>query len=604
MAQSKRGQGLYRNNLSYLGLFVVTIGTIVTSLSILLQFSIKKPSPYIGIFSFIIFPGIVAFGVLLFFLGMFRESRRRKKSGTKEIPPYPVLDFNDLLIRRKFQAFTVAGTILIVLFSFVGYNAFLFTESVTFCGKLCHTVMQPEYTAYLHSPHARVACVDCHVGSGASWYVKSKLAGVHQIFAVLFHTYPTPIPTPIKNLRPARQTCEECHWPNKFYGAQLLQIPYFRYDKENTSDQISLLVKTGGGSAKLGQSAGIHYHMIISNTITFAATDAKLQDIPWIKVKGAYGQERVYRSLDHPISDKELSKLKKHVMDCMDCHNRPTHIFTPPDRAVDLSLNNGSIDKSLPWIKKTAADALMVPYPNNKTALRTIRNKIFNFYAKNYPGIYKTRQADIEAAVTTVSDIYSRSVFPKMKVNWRTYNNNIGHRNWPGCFRCHDGRHVTKNGKVLTHKCTACHTMPQRGPIEKLGALPPISNEPWHPFPLTGRHATILCDRCHRAGIRPSPDCATCHKHSLKAPMADLDCTSCHPSPGVELPIADCKGCHDDLGGLHLEGGHKDASCTACHKAHVWKVSARNTCIECHKNKKDHYAKDGLCTSCHSFSAE
>ena len=386
--------------------------------------------------------------------------------------------------------------------------------------------------------------------------------------------YPRPIPTPVENLRPARETCEECHWPNKFYGAQLLQIPYFRYDEKNTSDQISLMVKTGGGSSKLGRSAGIHYHMIIDNTISYVASDERCQEIPYVKVKGAFGQERVYESLDKPLKAEEIAKLPVHVVDCMDCHNRPTHIFTPPDRAIDLAMNNGVIAKDLPWIKRTAAEALTASYPDNATATKEIKDRIFSFYSKNYPEIYNTRMADIEGAVTTCQEIYNRSVFPAMKVNWTTYPENIGHRNWPGCFRCHDGRHVSKDGKVLTRDCTMCHTMPQRGPIEALGALPPVTDETWHPFPLKGRHAEILCNRCHSPGVRPKLDCAACHKLDAKAPMM-TDCTTCHSAPGVKLPINDCKTCHDALGELHKKGGHPDASCTDCHKPHAWKVTER-----------------------------
>jgi len=565
------------------------------------NFSLVQPSPYLGIFTYMIFPAVLGFGLLVVFCGMWRESVRRRKLGLEEALPYPRLDLNDPRQRKRFAVTLVGGGLLAVLMGFVGYNAFIFTESVTFCGRICHTVMEPEHTAYLHSPHARVRCVDCHVGSGAEWYVKSKLSGLYQVYAVTFHTYETPIPTPIKNLRPARETCEECHWPQKFYGAQLLQIPYFRYDEKNTSDQISLLVKTGGGSAKLGRSAGIHYHMIIDNTITFVTTDMQDQVIPWFKVKSSSGREREYATLDNPLSKEQLAALPRHVMDCMDCHNRPTHIFMPPDRAIDLAMNAGAVAKDLPWIKKTTAEVLAAPYPDNATATREIRNRILGFYATGYPELSKSRARDIEGAVETTQDIYNRTVFPAMKVDWKTYPENIGHRNWRGCFRCHDGRHVSSEGKVLTRECTVCHTMPQRGPIEALGALPPVTDETWHPFALKGRHAEILCSRCHSPGVRPKLDCALCHRLDAKAPMMS-DCTSCHSAPGVKLPVNDCRACHEAMKGLHRKGGHPDASCTDCHKPHAWAVSGRDTCLSCHDDKKEHY-KEGACAECHDFKS-
>ncbi len=599
---SEKNTGLYRNPISYVGGLIAAGSALLIIGTVLVGFSLVQPSPYLGIWTYMIFPGFLVMGLGVFFFGMWWEHRRRRKAGTSEVLPYPRLDLNDKRQRHRFGYFLVGGSIMMMLLAFVGYNAFLFTESVTFCGRICHTVMEPEYAAYLKSPHARVRCVDCHVGTGAGWYVRSKMAGLYQVYAVTFHTYETPIPTPVKNLRPARETCEECHWPNKFYGAQLLQIPYFRYDEKNTSDQISLLVKTGGGSSKLGRSAGIHYHMIIDNVISYVATDEKGQEIPWVKAKGAYGQERVYESLDKPLKPGDLAKLPVHVMDCMDCHNRPTHIFVPPDRAIDLAMNNGNISRDLPWIKKTAAEALTASYPDNAAATKGIRDRIFDFYSKNYPEVYTGRMADIEGAVVTCQEIYNRTVFPAMKVNWTTYPENIGHRNWPGCFRCHDGKHVSKDGKVLTRECTACHTMPQRGPIEALGALPPITDETWHPFPLKGKHAEILCNRCHSPGVRPKMDCAACHKLDAKAPMMS-DCTTCHSAPGVKLPVSDCKTCHDTLGGLHKKGGHPAAECVDCHKPHAWKVTERGACLTCHDDKKDHNAPN-FCGDCHEFTGK
>jgi hypothetical protein len=600
MTKEPTGAGLHRNLISYLGFMVTAISAALILATVLWGLAMKQPSPYLGIFTYMIFPAVLGFGLLMTAYGMHRESLRRRRMHTTEALPYPRLDLNNPNHRRKFTYVLIGGTLLAILLGFVGYNAFIFTESVTFCGRLCHKVMEPEYAAYQHSPHAKVRCVDCHVGSGASFYVKSKLSGVRQVFAVLFHTYTTPIATPVKNLRPARETCEECHWPNKFYGAQLLQIPYFRFDEANTSDQISLLMKTGGGSARLGQSAGIHWHMVINNAITYATPDEKLQTIPWFKVRDASGQEREYNTLDHPLDPGEIAKLPRHTIDCMDCHNRPTHIYTPPDRAVDLAMNNGAIPRDLPWIKKTSTEAVMADYPDVDAARSGIQDRVLSFYAKNYPELSHKRDADIRSAVATLQGIYARSVFPKMKVDWKTYPDNIGPRNWPGCFRCHAGRHADKDGKVLTRECSACHTIPQRGPLETLGALPPVSDQSWHPMLLKGRHAEIMCNRCHSPGIRPSADCAACHKHPKDAPMADVDCTSCHKVPGQRKPQNDCHDCHDKPAGLHQKGGHPDAECTDCHKPHAWKVTGRDTCLNCHDDKKEHNAP-GDCAGCHGF---
>jgi hypothetical protein len=504
--------GLYRNTVSYFGSVIILSSVLLILFFLLLNLALKQPNPYVGIFTYIIFPGFLTLGVLIFLYGLQRESRRRRRLGTEEALPYPRLDLNDAHQRKKFSISVVSGCLLVIWLSFVGYNAYLFTDSNTFCGKVCHGVMKPEYTTYLNGPHARVPCVDCHVGPGVSWYAKSKISGLPQVFATVFHTYPSPLSVPIKSLRPAAETCNQCHWPQKFYGAQLMQIPYFHYDEKNTPEQMSLLVKTGGGSPELGENAGIHWHMIISHKVYFRASDPKLQHIPWIKVVFPDGSETVFHDKETHLSENELEKLPIHLMDCMHCHNRPSHLFLPPELAVDKALEGGNISYKLPWIKKLAVDALLEKYEDRESAHEKIRQAIEGYYRKNFPDILKNQKPQVEQAINGIVAIFDRIFFFTMKVNWSTYPNDIGHRNWPGCFRCHDGHHVTPSGKVLTMSCTVCHTMPQRGPLMPIGATAPASKEPWHIWSLEGKHAEILCSRCHQAGRIPSTECDSCHK--------------------------------------------------------------------------------------------
>jgi hypothetical protein len=593
---------LHHNPVSYAGGLIVAASVTLILLTVAFMLILGGGSPYFGIVAFLLLPMFVVLGLLVFFYGMRRESLRRRRLGTSEAPPYPRVDLNDPRQRRRFGRAAVAAVFLLILLAVTGYHGFLFTESVTFCGRICHTVMEPEFTAYQASPHARVSCVECHVGSGADWYVKSKLSGVRQVFAVLFHTYETPIPVPIKNLRPARETCEECHWPQKFYGAQLIRNPHFRYDEANTAEQITFLVKTGGGSPKLGQNAGIHFHMIIENQITFAAADAQQQVIPWVSVRHADGTVLEYVASDTNLAADQLAKLPRRTMDCMDCHNRPTHVFLPPEGAVDTAMASGLISPALPWIKKVAVDALVREYPDHAAAERGITEEITSFYAANYPSVAAAQQQHIAEACETVVAIYRRSVFPKMNVNWRSYASNIGHRNWPGCFRCHDGQHVAANGRVLTKDCAICHTLPQRGPLAPIGAAVPEATEAWHPMELEGKHATILCNRCHAAGFRPPTECATCHRLDPAAPMMASGCDTCHARSGQVQPLADCTSCHDTLSGLHRSGGHPDAACTDCHQPHRWQVTGRDACLACHDDKASHYQEEGDCANCHDFT--
>ena len=598
MEKNHQQRGLYHNSVSYFGGLVILISLLLIVSFLVISFTLSKQPPYLGIFTYMVFPGLLSLGVIVSLYGMHREGKRRRLTA-KEESRYPVLDLNNPRQRKYFGYLFVGGFLILILLSFIGYRAYHFTDSVTFCGKICHAVMKPEYTAYLNSPHARVPCVDCHVGAGVSWYVRSKITGVPQVFATLSHTYPSPIQAPIKNLRPARETCEECHWPRKFYGAKLDQIPHFHYDQKNTPEQISLLIKTGGGGSGLGTNAGIHWHMIIENQVYFKATDRKLQHIPWIKLVLPDGSTRIYQDRKSGLSDEEVSKLPLHLMDCMDCHNRPTHLFPSPETTVNASMAGGKISSDLPWIKKLAVEALVQNYKDPPNAFQEIQKTIQGTYAKNFPEVLKRQKAEVDRAIKAIYAIYQQTVFPGMKVNWATYANNIGHRQWPGCFRCHDDRHSSPDGKVLSKTCTLCHTMPQRGPLLPLGITAPISTENWHPWPLKGKHAEILCDQCHKAGYPPAQECAVCHELNPSAPMMSMGCQTCHSE---ELqPIGNCKSCHGDLSGLHQKQAHSDMPCTTCHKAHAWRVASRETCLACHGDKILHHKPD-FCGKCHAFA--
>ncbi len=600
--EAPRRGGLYRNVISLVGALISAGSILLIIFALALEFSLKRHSPYIGIFTYMLFPTFFGLGAVVFLYGMRHESLRRRGAGSHEALAYPLVDLNIPRHRKRFIYIVFGGTFLSVFMAFVTYNAFLYSESVPFCGTLCHTVMQPEYTSYLASPHARVACVDCHVGHGASWYVKAKISGLRQVLAVMTKSYPTPLPTPIENLRPARETCEECHWPDKFFGTQLMQNPHFRYNEANTAEQISLGVKTGGGSSALGGTAGIHWHMIIKNRVSYIATDRQKQEIPYLEVRDAQGNlEDVYTSLDYKGSKEQFATLPKDVMDCMDCHNRPTHIYIPPDTAVDRAMTTGLIPRTLPWAKKVVVDALVREYPTTEKAHEGLTAEIEGFYRQKYPAVFQARKADVDKTVAQAIAIFDRSVFPDMKVNWTTYTSNIGHRNWPGCFRCHDNRHVSKTGKVLSMGCTECHTMPERGPLMPLGNVSTGSKIPWHPVELNGKHARILCNQCHSAGFRPPSDCVECHKFDAAAPMMKMACTDCHQKPGEAKPLTACKECHDTVRGLHTKGGHPEAACTDCHKPHVWAVVGRDSCLTCHSDMKEHNAAKGACVSCHSF---
>jgi hypothetical protein len=320
-----------------------------------------------------------------------------------------------------------------------------------------------------------------------------------------------------------------------------------------------------------------------------------------MKVVLGDGSMVIYKDKETNVSDEELDKLPINFMDCMDCHNRPSHIFFPPEKAVDQAMAGGNISPKLPWIKKLALDALVKNYGDKQNILEEIRQFIEGYFTKHYPDVLKNQKVQVDQAIDTIFAIYNRNVFLTMKVNWTTYPNNIGHRNWPGCFRCHNDRHISQMGKVLTSSCPVCHTMPQRSPLLPLGATTPVSTQPWHPWPLKGKHGRILCHLCHRAGFRPALDCISCHKIDTSTPMMSMSCKTCHLKEAEVLPMVNCKSCHGNLGGLHKKGEHATITCGTCHAPHLWKVTKRETCLPCHDNKKTHYAPTS-CGECHKFA--
>jgi hypothetical protein len=141
----------------------------------------------------------------------------------------------------------------------------------------------------------------------------------------------------------------------------------------------------------------------------------------------------------------------------MDCHNRPTHAFQMPERAVDEAMATGRISAKLPYVKREAVAALKATYADRAAASEQIPGALGEFYKTKYPSVYQTERAAIETAAEQVKAIYLRNIFPEMRIAWGTHPNNIGHEDFLGCFRCHDGKHKSSDGRMITDDCSACH---------------------------------------------------------------------------------------------------------------------------------------------------
>jgi hypothetical protein len=414
-------------------------------------------NPYLGILFFLVLPAIFLFGLALIPIGAWIERRRRVAGKAPLELHWPRIDLNDPIQRWRAVAIFALTVANILIVSLASYRGVEYMDSVQFCGQVCHTVMKPEFVAHQDSVHSRIACVQCHIGPGAEWFARSKFSGTRQLLAVAFHTYSRPVASPVKNLRPARDTCEQCHWPEKFHGDVVRRVVEYADDDKNTETVTTLNVHVGGGSQRLGIASGIHWHMNLANEVEYITTDDKRQVIPYVRLKDRNGNVREYFA--EGVTPAQLAKGERRRMDCMDCHNRPSHTMAPTaEKAVNEAMALDEIPKALPFVHREAVKALKVSYGSEQAAGEGISRALREYYQSQQP-IDAARRQDVEKAVNATVRIFSRNVFPEMNVQFGTYPNNIGHMDFPGCFRCHDDNHASKDGKKIGQECDTCHSI-------------------------------------------------------------------------------------------------------------------------------------------------
>ena len=432
--------------LSLLGLALLATALISWLFVLPVQISGHVSHPYVGIIVFLILPLVFFLGLALVPIGIYigRRTIHEKLSES-------VIDRKTAL-RRLAWFLGLTALLNILIGTQLTYRSVAYMETPQFCGATCHS-MTPELSAYRNSPHSRVDCIGCHVAPGAAGWIDSKTNGLHQLFETVLNRTPRPIPSALETNRlvPARETCENCHWPQNFAGARLRVFPKYSDDEANTRTQTVLLMLIGGN-----RIAGIHgAHLGPGVHIRFAAADAARQTIPWVEYRNPDGGVRTFVTPDPPShSSKELATFE---MQCVDCHNRPTHTFDLPERAMDKALAMGDIPVSLPFIKKKSVELLKASYVNSAEAAEKLPADLNSFYQQNYPDLYAKRSEDIHQAGQAIRGIYARNVFPELKVNWGTYPNNLGHTDFPGCFRCHDGLHTSADGETISQDCNSCH---------------------------------------------------------------------------------------------------------------------------------------------------
>ncbi|MFT3868734.1 MAG: NapC/NirT family cytochrome c [Nibricoccus sp.] len=486
-------RSIWRNWISLSGA-VCAIGSFFAFLLLFAfdTFAGDHSNPYVGILSYVVAPGFLLLGLALLFFGAWL-SRRQQRRDPEAPPPQLAIDLENPRDRKRLLWFAL-GTMTFLLFTALGsYQTYHLTETVAFCGQVCHETMKPEFVAYQNGAHARVSCVECHVGTGASFYFKSKMRGAHQLLGVITGDFKRPVPTPIANLRPAQDTCEKCHWPQRFSGN--LERTY-QHTLATTDDNkpftVRLLLHVGGGDAKHGHVSGIHWHTSKENVVEYYAEDEQRQKIPWVRVTKPDGTATVYASAEFK-GQPDPAKIRR--MDCLDCHNRPAHRFQPPNEAVDQAIYLGRLDSKLPAIKRNVVDLLTKEYATEPEALAAIEAGLRKQYGD---------KPSVQQAVATATTIYKDNFFPHMKADWSKYPEQIGHKNWLGCFRCHDNQHVAvgkPEKKIAASDCNACHTILAQGAGAELSKLAPEGQPFKHPDALPD---DLTCADCHN-GKNQSP---------------------------------------------------------------------------------------------------
>lgn len=406
-------------------------------------------NPYLGILVDLCLPTLFLFGLFLIPVGIWR--RRSHLKATGQVPSiFPQVDLRDPAFRHGIDFVIVATCINFVIVGTASYRGVAYMDKPSFCGQACH-VMAPEWNAYHAASHAGVTCTECHIAPGVSGFVHAKVNGVKQLTMVLLHKYPQPIMAGDK-LPPAQATCLKCHDPNRLAGDKLMVKTSYGDDEKNSATRTVVLMHVGGRD-QFGKLSGIHGAHL--GHIEFIATDPNRQTINWVGKRNDDGSTTEFISSDIRGSITG----QKREMDCIDCHNRAAHSFDTPEDALNKSMAAGTLSISLPFIHKQGLALLKTQYTSQEEATARITQGVGNFYQSQYPAVWSTQRAQVDQAAHTLVAIYSRNIFPFMKVAWGTHPNNVGHNDYPGCFRCHDGSHNTKDGKSITNDCSTCHNL-------------------------------------------------------------------------------------------------------------------------------------------------
>ncbi len=482
----------FNNWISAIGAVVAAGALFSFTFLVWMDFTQGDKNPYLGIFTYLVAPGFLIAGLGLICFGAWAQRRWAIKHAAT-MPDKWRLNLREPKQRRWLLLFGTGALGFILLSAFGSYQTYHYAESNQFCGEVCHSAMNPEWVTYKRGAHARVDCVACHVGSGVEHFIKAKLNGTHQLIAYTLDNYARPIATPVKNLRPAKDTCAKCHSPEKFIGNVEINYEHFLSDKKNTPYTARMLLHVDTGRPG-GPRGGIHWHASENDRVEYYAADEKRQEIPWMRVTNVQSGEAKVFKVDTFKGEPPADKIR--TMDCIDCHNRPAHVFPTANDAVENAIALGTLSTKLPNIKRVAVQAM------TQEAIKTdaaAPEKIAEFIRSKYSD--PTLATEVSGATATVKSIFATTMFPERKADWRVYPNNNGHKDWAGCFRCHDDKHKTDAGKTpKASDCASCHTLLTQG---KGGILAPLDAKGLKFVHPDGElDAELSCTDCHNGGVQ------------------------------------------------------------------------------------------------------
>lgn len=465
--------GISNNRMTKVGVVFVTSSVFSFALFEIFRMTGFITNSYVGLVTYLAFPLLFLLGLFLIPLGWWLLAKRTKQTMRQLFRSRFSEDM--LTIReggsRLLRTVTILTLLNALILGVAGVRTLHFMDESHFCGTACHTVMSPEWATYQQSPHARVKCIECHVGEGVGALIDSKLNGMWQVISASLKLYDRPIPTPVHQLRPARETCEKCHWPEMFHGDRIVRHVSYEQDSVSTPRYTTLMLKVGSGLEEM--DVGSHWHIARKNLIRYASVDDEREVMIWVEARQTDGSMRRFtnRRLKHSAG---YEHEEARAMDCVDCHNRATHIYEEPERAVDERIRLKRMSRSIPYLKKTALDALLRSYPDKAMALELIEHEMRAIYQSRFPDMLATQSEELDEAIRAVLAIYERNIHPKMNIGWGVYPSHIGHIRRKGCFRCHTHDLVDDEGVPITMNCTLCHSILARNDEEPFRYLRPF----------------------------------------------------------------------------------------------------------------------------------